>query len=224
MYFCAYCILAICVVCFLYLCICVPSKIGGIRREWRNRCCRQAEAFLISWADLQTCLLYLYLYLSLYLQTDNSTPDQFSIFANMPVLPTKNSEEYYRCKKGPVNCFRSDTLCNTLRQVYGPDAFCWVSRIGWQVWSSFTIVLLVKSENKQWDIGTVQGCISCGTCSYPELTEDHVLTSAYVKIFRTVTRNAVNKSVWRKKDCSWPPLNKYAMNIIFGNRMTKLTL
>ena len=40
-----------------------------------------------------------------------------------------------------------------------------------------------------------QGCISCGTCSYPELTEDHVLTSAYVKIFRTVTRNAVNKGV-----------------------------
>ena len=39
-----------------------------------------------------------------------------------------------------------------------------------------------------------QGCISCGTCSYPELTEDHVLTSAYVKFFRIVTRNAVNKS------------------------------
>ena len=61
--------------------------------------------------------------------------------------------------------------------------------------------------------GEYQGCISCGTCSYPELTEDHVLTSAYVKIFRIVTRNAVNKSFWRKKDCSWPPLNKYAMNI-----------
>ena len=41
----------------------------------------------------------------------------------------------------------------------------------------------------------VQGCISCGMCSYPELTKDHVLTSAYVYIFRTVTRNAVNKSV-----------------------------
>ena len=40
-----------------------------------------------------------------------------------------------------------------------------------------------------------QGCISCSTCSYPELTEDHVLKSAYVKILRTVTRNAVNKSV-----------------------------
>ena len=40
-----------------------------------------------------------------------------------------------------------------------------------------------------------QGCISCGMCSYPELTKDHVLTSAYVYIFRTVTRNAVNKSV-----------------------------
>jgi len=53
-----------------------------------------------------------------------------------------------------------------------------------------------------------QGCISCGTCSYLELTEDHVLTSAYVKIFRIVTRNAVNKSFWRKKDCSWPPLKQ----------------
>ena len=28
-----------------------------------------------------------------------------------------------------------------------------------------------------------------------ELTEDHLLTSVYVKIFRTVTRNAVDKSV-----------------------------
>ena len=36
---------------------------------------------------------------------------------------------------------------------------------------------------------------------------------AYFKIFRTATRNAVNKSVWRNKDCSWPPLKKYAMNI-----------
>ena len=58
-----------------------------------------------------------------------------------------------------------------------------------------------------------QGCIFCLTCSYPELTEDHVLTSAYVKFFRTVTRNAVNKSVWRKKDCFWLPLNKHAVNI-----------
>ena len=40
-----------------------------------------------------------------------------------------------------------------------------------------------------------QGCIFRLTCSHPELTEDHVLTSAYAKIFRTVTRNAVNKSV-----------------------------
>ena len=40
-----------------------------------------------------------------------------------------------------------------------------------------------------------QGCIGCVTCSYPELTEDHVLTSTYVKFFRTVTRNAVNKGV-----------------------------
>ena len=44
-------------------------------------------------------------------------------------------------------------------------------------------------------LGPSQGCIFRLTCSHPELTEDHVLTSAYVKIFRTVTRNAVNKSV-----------------------------
>ena len=73
----------------------------------------------------------------------------------------------------------------------------------------------IRDIRRPWSlsIDLVQGCISCVTCSYPELTEDHVLTSAYVKIFRTVTRNAVNKSVWRKKDCSWIPLNKYAMNI-----------
>ena len=40
-----------------------------------------------------------------------------------------------------------------------------------------------------------QGCIFRLTCSHPELTKDHVLTSAYVKIFRTVTRNAVNETV-----------------------------
>ena len=45
------------------------------------------------------------------------------------------------------------------------------------------------------DLGSSQGCIFRLTCSYPELTKDHVLTSAYVNIFRTVTRNAVNKSV-----------------------------
>ena len=59
----------------------------------------------------------------------------------------------------------------------------------------------------------VQGCIFRLTCSHPELTEDHVLTSAYVKMFRTDTRNAVNKIVWRKKDCFWLPLNKHTMNI-----------
>ena len=29
----------------------------------------------------------------------------------------------------------------------------------------------------------VQGCIFRLTCSYPQLTEDHVLTSVYVKIY-----------------------------------------
>ena len=43
--------------------------------------------------------------------------------------------------------------------------------------------------------GRQQGCIFRLTFSNPELTKDHALTSAYVKIFRTVTRNALNKSV-----------------------------
>ena len=79
------------------------------------------------------------------------------------------------------------------------------------------IIILVEMTTWCHDIvmlldDTVQGCIFRLTCSYPELTEDHVLTSAYVKIFRTITRNAVNKSVWRK-NYSWLPLNKHAMNI-----------
>ena len=56
-----------------------------------------------------------------------------------------------------------------------------------------------------------QGCIFRLTCSHRELIKDHVLTCAYVKIFWTVT------SVWRKKDCSWLPLNKHAMNIWLGS-------
>ena len=48
-----------------------------------------------------------------------------------------------------------------------------------------TPIMIVKSQR----------CIFRLTCSHPELTEDHVFTSAYVKFFRTVTRNAVNKSV-----------------------------
>ena len=53
-----------------------------------------------------------------------------------------------------------------------------------------TVMEYRLSDNKS----AMQGCISCGPCSCPELTEDHVLPSAYVEIFRTVTRNAVNKS------------------------------
>ena len=75
------------------------------------------------------------------------------------------------------------------------------------------IIFVLKQSPKLFQYGWVQGCISCGMCSYPELTKDHVLTSAYVNIFRTITRNALNKSVWRKKDCFWLPLNKHAMNI-----------
>ena len=63
--------------------------------------------------------------------------------------------------------------------------------------------LCVSLNCETW-IRVSQGCISCGTCSYLELTEDHVLTTA---------RNAVNESVWRKKNCFWLPLNKHAMNI-----------
>ena len=53
-----------------------------------------------------------------------------------------------------------------------------------------------ESDDDDYDyVGGHQGCIFRLTCSHPELTEDQVLTSVYVKNFITVTRNAVNKSV-----------------------------
>ena len=52
-----------------------------------------------------------------------------------------------------------------------------------------------KDLNLNHTSASKQGCIFSLTCSHPELTKDHVLTSAHIKIFITVTRNAVNKSV-----------------------------
>ena len=56
--------------------------------------------------------------------------------------------------------------------------------------SKSTKILELTKQGCWW-----QGYISSVTYSYPELTEDHVLTSAYVKIFRTVMSNAVNEGV-----------------------------
>ena len=53
-------------------------------------------------------------------------------------------------------------------------------------------MILYSTQAGSQSLQLKQGCIFRLTCSHPELTEDHVLTSAYVKIF---TRNAVNKSV-----------------------------
>ena len=50
----------------------------------------------------------------------------------------------------------------------------------------------------------LKGYINCGTCSHPELTLDHVLTSTYVIIFWTVAINAVNRESGGKK-CFWLP-------------------
>ena len=66
--------------------------------------------------------------------------------------------------------------------------------------------IFVNSSSSSWAPSSFfrhphhQGCIFRLTCSYPEPTKDHLLISAYVKIFRTVTRNAVKNSAWRKKD------------------------
>ena len=63
------------------------------------------------------------------------------------------------------------------------------------LWPSFACLAAVSllSSNTNTKPSVHQGCVSCVTCSYPELTEDHVLTRAYVKIFRIVTINAINK-------------------------------
>ena len=58
-------------------------------------------------------------------------------------------------------------------------------------YSSSSLLLTTYSISKRLPYN--QGCIFRLTCSHRELTKDHVLTSAYVKIFRTVTRNAVNR-------------------------------
>ena len=70
-----------------------------------------------------------------------------------------------------------------------------------------------------------QACVFRLMCSHPEMNKDHVLTSACVRIFKTVTRNAVNKSVWRKNDCFWIPFNKHATNVslLFSFRSLPVT-
>ena len=101
----------------------------------------------------------------------------------------------------PLTCFTNLTMTNL--QILFPFTligtkdkrntfFLWVPRFGEErslfcfSWPSYFCDSLQCNT---------QGCIFRLTCSYPKLTEDHVLTSAYVKIFRTVTRNAVNKTV-----------------------------
>ena len=109
----------------------------------------------------------------------------------------------------------------------------WLFKSNWYSWYPRTFHQQVLSKSKQKsetelylshlchikecmskiNIYSMQGCIFRLMCSHRELTKDRVHTSGYVKIFRIVTRNPANKSVWRKKDCSWLPFNKHAMNI-----------
>ena len=70
--------------------------------------------------------------------------------------------------------------------------------------STPTYLFMWRILRKLWG-GIDQWCINRVTCSHPELTQDHVLTSAYIRIFLTVATNGVNESVWRKQDCSWLP-------------------
>ena len=118
------------------------------------------------------------------------------------------------------------TVCHKTKKQIDNDQYCrektilililkqWISCGHSDLWPrlngwcclEFTLKLRAHSH---WS----QGCINRGMCSHPELTQDQVLTSAYVIIFCTVATNAVNKSVWRKKDCSWLPFNKHAINI-----------
>ena len=55
--------------------------------------------------------------------------------------------------------------------------------------------LLLVEPSLSGSDGDGQGCIFRWTCSHRELTKYHVLTSAYGKIFITVTRHAVNRGV-----------------------------
>ena len=76
-----------------------------------------------------------------------------------------------------------------------------------------------------------QGCIFRSTCSYPELTEDHVLISAYVKIFRTVTRNGwtcvhvascqtIFDRRFHQRWC-WLPLHSHVLRLTFAGSQSQ---
>ena len=80
-------------------------------------------------------------------------------------------------------CYNTDTSVFLFQ-------FSFVFTLFYMIHALFEVLLLVTTTQP-----AVQGCIFRLTCSFPELTEDHVLTSAYVKFFRIVTRNDVNKSV-----------------------------
>ena len=76
-------------------------------------------------------------------------------------------------------------------------------KVNWNVFSGYY-------DSARFELALCRGAFFAWRA--PILSWPRIMCSQ-VKIFRTVTRNAVNKSVWRKKDCFWLPLNKHAVNI-----------
>ena len=115
------------------------------------------------------------------------------------------SAQGHSCRRLKCNVERSSVVC---RQVPRPTLYTL------QDWGRPNVMMSGFLYFERWaycirlslscHVGQPQGCIFRLTCSHSELTKDHVLTSAYVKIFRTVTRNAVNMYVGKRTVFDFP--------------------
>ena len=139
-----------------------------------------------------------------------------SIFSQLFTSEVRNANPFFiRPRSGQwvvLPCLKLTQSLFSRLEWYDPGGWRWLlcACMLWIIVVDVAVVIITV----RWSTGCPkQGCIFHLTCSHHELTKDHVLTNTYVKFFRTVMRNAVNKSVWRKKVCSWLPLNKHAMNI-----------
>ena len=113
--------------------------------------------------------------------------------------PIQPAQRHSCCHRLKCNVERSSVVC---RQVPRPTLYTL------QDWGRPNVMMSGFLYFERWaycirlslscHVGQPQGFIFRLTCSDSELTKDHVLTSAYVKIFRTVTRNAVNMYVGKR--------------------------
>ena len=126
-------------------------------------------------------------------------------FSN-PILSFNNSNHIFVCHHHQLSYHYNHQDLNHIIH-HNHTQLIFVNNASWHIFSSrhtffrdfesgcFKHVDIHKFSLFVMKLTDTQWCIIRLTCSHPELTKDHVLISAYVIIFGTVARNAVNKSV-----------------------------